>query len=258
MSSSKPSSAPKAAKANSAPTKSKPTYPWSTPASTKLATLPVIREVALRRGANFTGNSVIGQESFLAQAAGIRNKPACRSCAKGAGPFAKCVSVEGFFKGSCANCHYQFKACSLQSASTSSTTTAEFPELYPVPATPPRPRPRATKPLPRPAAPKSKPQVAASAPGPSGSGSSSSSSSGSPDPTSSSRKRKRVDEDDVDLTEARRFRRKILRVAEAAEKLSDSMYEWADRHALENGLDLETGGESSEDEFFDSTSDLRH
>lgn len=114
MSSSNSLPAPKTAKAGSNPAKSKPTYPWSTPASTKLATLPVIGEVVLRCGANFTGNSVIGQESFLAQAAGTRNKPACRSCAKAAGPFAKCVSVEGVFKGSCANCHYQFKTCSLQ------------------------------------------------------------------------------------------------------------------------------------------------
>lgn len=147
-------------------------------------------------------------------------------------------------------------------ASTSSTTstTIEFPEIYPVPVTPPRPCLKATRPLPRPAAPKSKPQVAASAPDPSGSGSGSSSSpsSESINPTSSGRKRKRADENDVDLTEARLFRRKILRVAEAAEKLSDSMYEWADQHALENGLDLETDGESSEHEWIDSTSSMRY
>ena len=46
-------------------------------------------------------------EAFLAQIVGTEHAAdPCTHCASGSGVFAQCVTVEGLFSGSCANCHY--------------------------------------------------------------------------------------------------------------------------------------------------------
>jgi hypothetical protein len=46
-------------------------------------------------------------EAFLAQMVGTEHvTDPCAHCAPGSGVFAECVTVDGLFGGSCANCHY--------------------------------------------------------------------------------------------------------------------------------------------------------
>jgi Protein of unknown function (DUF3716) len=55
-------------------------------------------------------------EAYLGQLTGPENANACSHCRKGAGIWVLCVSVEGFFGGSCSNCHYNNEGvrCSLR------------------------------------------------------------------------------------------------------------------------------------------------
>jgi hypothetical protein len=48
-------------------------------------------------------------EAVLAQVVGTDSTPACKSCEGNYGPFISCRVVDGFLKGSCANCHFNGK-----------------------------------------------------------------------------------------------------------------------------------------------------
>jgi hypothetical protein len=48
----------------------------------------------------------VNWEALQAQCVGDVMNPACKHCVRNHGPWAECVTVPGFFKGSCANCHY--------------------------------------------------------------------------------------------------------------------------------------------------------
>lgn len=59
-------------------------------------------------------------EAALAYSRGqVRNGAlACLDCKRGRGPFAQCVILKGYLKGSCSNCHYSAEGarCSLRSS----------------------------------------------------------------------------------------------------------------------------------------------
>jgi hypothetical protein len=59
-------------------------------------------------------------EAALAYSRGqVRNGVlACLDCKRGKGPFAKCVILKGYLKGSCSNCHYSAEGarCSLRTS----------------------------------------------------------------------------------------------------------------------------------------------
>lgn len=72
-----------------------------------LAAMPVRREPVLRK-TDYPINwaHYYNREAVLAQAVGTVNPIPCESCKRTAGPFTECVSVTGFFSGSCSNCRY--------------------------------------------------------------------------------------------------------------------------------------------------------
>jgi hypothetical protein len=45
-------------------------------------------------------------EAYLGQIVSTINSPPCKHCKNGSGVWVLCVSVPGFFSGSCSNCHY--------------------------------------------------------------------------------------------------------------------------------------------------------
>ncbi|KAI9757214.1 MAG: hypothetical protein M1815_001824 [Lichina confinis] len=48
----------------------------------------------------------VNREAIIGQTRGEVTSVTCGRCQNGLGPFSKCVVVEGFFSGSCTNCHY--------------------------------------------------------------------------------------------------------------------------------------------------------
>ena len=58
----------------------------------------------------------VNREAIIGQTRGEVTSVTCGRCQNGLGPFSKCVVVEGFFSGSCTNCHYnsQGSRCSLR------------------------------------------------------------------------------------------------------------------------------------------------
>jgi hypothetical protein len=85
--------------------------------------LPVPRKrdaVTLREGREIVlDKRAVNQEAAMAQLRGQVCADACEHCKKGSGPFESCVVLRGFFKGSCANCHYgsEGKRCSFRPGS---------------------------------------------------------------------------------------------------------------------------------------------
>ena len=63
---------------------------------------PVPRE--LSTSINTTRSS--NYEAYLMQAVGDSRDDACRNCKKDDGPWEGCVTLDGFFGDSCANCHF--------------------------------------------------------------------------------------------------------------------------------------------------------
>jgi len=74
-----------------------------------IAQMEILRGVELRPSRNHI-NLFQSQncEAALAYSRGqvIDGVQACRDCKRGRGPFAKCVILKGYLKGSCSNCHY--------------------------------------------------------------------------------------------------------------------------------------------------------
>jgi hypothetical protein len=72
-----------------------------------LASLPRARGIRLRAGRSILWERVGNQEAALGY---TRSEEcvaaACASCERGAGPFVKCIVVQGMLSGSCTNCHY--------------------------------------------------------------------------------------------------------------------------------------------------------
>ena len=83
---------------------------------TALADMPPVRNAPICQGRtlNLAWSSNI--EAYLGQLTGQENATLCMHCGhKSAGIWTRCVLVEGFFLGSCTNCHYNNKGvrCSL-------------------------------------------------------------------------------------------------------------------------------------------------
>ncbi|KAF1964746.1 hypothetical protein BU23DRAFT_630633 [Bimuria novae-zelandiae CBS 107.79] len=68
-------------------------------------------------------------EAALAYSRGqVRNGVlACLDCKRGRGPFAKCVTLKGYLKGSCSNCHYSAEGarCSLRTSEQEQTAKSK-------------------------------------------------------------------------------------------------------------------------------------
>jgi uncharacterized protein DUF3716 len=85
-----------------------------------MAKMELLRGVEFRPG-RVEINLFIHQncEAALAYSRGqvMEGANGCQSCKRGRGPFAKCVVVKGYMKGSCSNCHYNAEGtrCSFRS-----------------------------------------------------------------------------------------------------------------------------------------------
>ncbi|KAI9784975.1 MAG: hypothetical protein M1839_001171 [Geoglossum umbratile] len=71
-----------------------------------LARLPRTRGVNLRAGRDIVWDRMVNQEAVLGYTRGQEPAQACASCKRQAGPFMKCVVVQGKLSGACTNCHY--------------------------------------------------------------------------------------------------------------------------------------------------------
>jgi hypothetical protein len=75
-----------------------------------LAELPFVRTVTFRLNRTFLFGPGRGratnEEAWLGTQVGKLATRQCTHCAGGSGPFTSCVTIEGFFKESCTNCHY--------------------------------------------------------------------------------------------------------------------------------------------------------
>jgi hypothetical protein len=83
----------------------------------QLVAMPPLREPTLRSpSAKINLDRPVNREAVAAQLVGKVNPTPCSSCKKNDGPFTLCVSVEGFLKDSCANCHFNSSGarCSLR------------------------------------------------------------------------------------------------------------------------------------------------
>ena len=83
-------------------------YGHSAPAKA-MAKMKLLRGVEFRSGRNEINIfQIYNSEAALAYTRGqVRESiSACQSCLRGNGPFAKCVVIQGYMKGSCSNCHY--------------------------------------------------------------------------------------------------------------------------------------------------------
>jgi hypothetical protein len=84
---------------------------------TALADMPLVRNAPIRQGRTLNLARSSNMEAYLGQLTGQENATPCMHCGqKSAGIWTRCVSVEGFFLGSCANCHYNNEGvrCSLR------------------------------------------------------------------------------------------------------------------------------------------------
>lgn len=81
-----------------------------------LSALVPARVPVLRSGRTLNITRPANMEALLGQYTGQVNAAACTHCAGGAGSWTECVSVPGFFGGSCASCHYgsEGSRCSLR------------------------------------------------------------------------------------------------------------------------------------------------
>jgi hypothetical protein len=78
-----------------------------------LACLPTLRRPELRPTHGVLNLARIGnREAILAQSVGAPAPSPCSFCAKDGGPWTSCMVVDGFFRDSCANCH--FGGCSIK------------------------------------------------------------------------------------------------------------------------------------------------
>jgi Protein of unknown function (DUF3716) len=71
-----------------------------------LARQPRARGVNLRAGRDIVWDRMVNQEAVLGYTRGQEPAQACASCKRQAGPFVKCVVVQGKLSGACTNCHY--------------------------------------------------------------------------------------------------------------------------------------------------------
>ncbi|KAH0541799.1 hypothetical protein FGG08_003754 [Glutinoglossum americanum] len=76
-----------------------------------LARLPRARGVNLRAGRDIVWDRMVNQEAVLGYTRGQEPAQACASCKRQAGPFVKCVVVQGKLAGACTNCHYGSGSC---------------------------------------------------------------------------------------------------------------------------------------------------
>lgn len=78
-------------------------------------TVPVCA-AAVHQGHTHTTTRPVNLEALFGQLTGQVNAVPCQHCARGFGVWTQCVSVAGFFRGSCANCHYGSEGarCSLR------------------------------------------------------------------------------------------------------------------------------------------------
>ena len=73
----------------------------------RLSALPPVRVPEVREGRTITTGRSSNIEAFLAQMVGTEYvADPCNHCASGSGVFTQCVTVNGLFAASCANCHY--------------------------------------------------------------------------------------------------------------------------------------------------------
>lgn len=82
----------------------------------ELVKLQSVRTPALRDGRVLNTNRSLNMEAYMGQLAGRLSNNECIHCTRGAGPWDLCVVAEGYFGGSCTNCHYNNKGarCSLR------------------------------------------------------------------------------------------------------------------------------------------------
>ncbi|KAF8448379.1 hypothetical protein BDZ91DRAFT_752071 [Kalaharituber pfeilii] len=84
----------------------------------KLVAMPRLRGVQLRNGKELSFRRMTSHEAILASTRGqIAAKP-CIRCKKGAGPFEKCIIIEGEMNGGCNNCHFSSKSCPFRKGNT--------------------------------------------------------------------------------------------------------------------------------------------
>jgi Protein of unknown function (DUF3716) len=76
-----------------------------------LAGLARARGVSLRAGRTIMWDRIVNQEAVLGYTRGKEASEACVSCKRQAGPFVKCVVVDGKLLGACTNCHYGSGGC---------------------------------------------------------------------------------------------------------------------------------------------------
>lgn len=85
---------------------------------TLLLKMPQLRQIKLREGHKHTKlERSEEQAAVYAQTVGQVANPACEHCKRGHGPWTLCITVPGFYKGSCANCAYSSSGnrCSFRS-----------------------------------------------------------------------------------------------------------------------------------------------
>ncbi len=74
---------------------------------TALAAMSPVRNPRTREGRTPKIHSrSANMEAYIGQIVGNVNRPQCSHCTNGSGVWASCITVEGYFNGSCANCHY--------------------------------------------------------------------------------------------------------------------------------------------------------
>jgi hypothetical protein len=90
--------------------------PKATGAMTALSALVIVRNPDLRLDRTLNTTRPSNLEALLGQTVGQVNAVQCGHCQAGSGLWTECVSVAGFFSGSCANCHYGSEGarCSLR------------------------------------------------------------------------------------------------------------------------------------------------
>jgi hypothetical protein len=83
-----------------------------------LAAMPTVRNPVLRPNRSANTGRPSNMEALLGHMVGEEEATGCKHCtrARPAGVWAACVTVNGYFGGSCANCHYNNEGirCSLR------------------------------------------------------------------------------------------------------------------------------------------------
>jgi len=77
-----------------------------TAATTALLALPLLRAPVPRPGRTPHTDRPSNLEAWIGQVTGQIQTPGCGHCVGGSGQWLHCVTVAGYFGGSCSNCHY--------------------------------------------------------------------------------------------------------------------------------------------------------